>query len=58
LDGRLSVLDIYAVMLAAWNKDSREFLDRRPKLRALYERVRGRPKLAPVFQRNGMDALA
>jgi hypothetical protein len=44
-------------MLAAWNKDSREFLAKRPKLRALYERVRAQPKLAPVFKRNGMDAL-
>jgi glutathione S-transferase len=57
LGGRFSVLDIYAVMLAAWNKDSREFLEKRPKLRALYERVRARPKLGPVFQRNGMEAL-
>ena len=57
LGDRLSVLDIYAVMLAAWNKDSREFLEKRPKLRALYERVRARPKLAPVFKRNNMEAL-
>lgn len=57
LGDRLSVLDIYAVMLAAWNKDSREFLEKRPKLRGLYERVRARPKLAPVFKRNNMDAL-
>jgi glutathione S-transferase len=54
---QLSVLDIYAVMLAAWNKDSRAFLAKRPKLRALYERVWARPRLAPVFKRNGMDAL-
>ena len=58
LGDRLSVLDIYAVMLAAWNKDLREFLAQRPKLRALYERVRARPKLGPVFKRNGMEALA
>lgn len=57
LGDRLSVLDIYAVMLAAWNRDSREFLEKRPKLRALYERVRARPKLAPVFKRNNMEAL-
>lgn len=57
LDDRLSVLDIYAVMLAAWNKDSREFLAKRPKLRRLYERVRSRPEFAPVFKRNNMDAL-
>ena len=57
LGDRLSVLDIYAVMLAAWNKDSREFLEKRPKLRALYERVRARPKLAAVFKRNNMEAL-
>jgi glutathione S-transferase len=54
---RFSVLDIYAVMLAAWNKDSREFLAKRPKLRALYERVKARPTLAPVFKRNNMDGL-
>jgi glutathione S-transferase len=54
---RFSVLDIYAVMLAAWNKDSGEFLAKRPKLRALYERVKARPTLAPVFKRNNMDAL-
>ncbi|MBL8893020.1 MAG: glutathione S-transferase family protein [Rhizobiales bacterium] len=57
LGDRLTVLDIYAVMLAAWNKDSREFLAKRPKLRGLYERVRSRPNLAPVFKRNNMDAL-
>lgn len=57
LGDKLSVLDIYAVMLAAWNKDSREFLAKRPKLRALYERVSARPTLAPVFKRNNMDAL-
>lgn len=57
LGEKLSVLDIYAVMLAAWNKDSREFLAKRPKLRALYERVSARPTLAPVFKRNNMDAL-
>jgi len=58
LGDRLTVIDIYAVMLAAWNKDSRAFLEKRPKLRALYERVRARPKIAAVFKRNGMDALA
>ena len=57
LGDRLSILDIYAVMLAAWNRDSREFLAKRPKLRGLYERVRARPKLAAVFKRNNMDAL-
>jgi glutathione S-transferase len=57
LGDKLSVLDIYAVMLAAWNKDSREFLAKRPRLRALYERVKARRTLAPVFKRNGMDAL-
>jgi glutathione S-transferase len=55
LGDRLSAIDIYAVMLAAWNKDSREFLEKRPKLRALYDRVRARPKLAAIFKRNGMD---
>jgi len=54
---KFTVLDIYAVMLAGWNRDSREFLGKRPKLRALYERVRARPTLAPVFKRNNMDAL-
>lgn len=54
---KFSVLDIYAVMLAGWNRDSREFLAKRPKLRALYERVRARPMLAPVFKRNNMDGL-
>ena len=55
LGDRLSAIDIYAVMLAAWNKDSREFLEKRPKLRALHDRVRARPKLAAIFKRNGMD---
>jgi glutathione S-transferase len=47
-----SVADIYAAMLAAWNPDVPAFFAKHPNVRALYDRVCARPKIAAIFKRN------
>jgi glutathione S-transferase len=48
----ISVADIYAAMLATWNPDVPVFFARHPNVRALYDRVCARPKIAAIFKRN------
>ena len=50
----LSVADIYAAMLATWNPDVPAFFAKHPNVRALYDRVCARPKLAAIFKRNDL----
>jgi glutathione S-transferase/GST-like protein len=50
----LSVADIYAAMLAGWNPDVPAFFAKHPNVRALYDRVCARPKIAAIFKRNNL----
>ncbi len=47
-----SAVDIYAAMLATWNADVPAFFARHPNIKALYDRVVARPRIAKVWERN------
>jgi glutathione S-transferase len=50
--GRFSAADIYAATLLSWFEDLSNLEKRLPRLMAHYQRVKSRPKIAPVFARN------
>jgi glutathione S-transferase len=54
LGEQFSVVDIYAAMLATWNRDVPAFFRKHPNVRALYERVVARPAVARVWKRHGV----
>lgn len=54
LGRKFSAADIYAAMLATWNPDLAAFHRRHPNVKALCERVKARPKIAPIWAANGM----
>ena len=54
LGERMSVLDVYAAMLASWVPDMVELFGRHANLKTLYDRVVSVPAVAKVWARNGM----
>lgn len=48
-----SAADIYAAMLASWADDVPALFARHPNIKALYDRVTARPRIAKVWERNG-----
>ena len=55
LGRKFSAADIYTAMLATWNPDQPDFFKRHPNVRALCDRVKARPKIAPIWAANGMS---
>ena len=55
LGERLSVLDLYLAMFAAWHPQKPEVYGRRPTLRRLIDAVAGEPRVAPVWTLFGFD---
>jgi len=53
--GKMSAVDIYAAMLATWNPDVPAFFARHANVKALYDRVAQRPRIAAAWKRNGME---
>ena len=49
LGQKLSVLDLYLAMFAAWHPQKPEVYQRRPALRRLIDAVAGEPRVAPVW---------
>lgn len=49
-----SAADIYAAMLVSWAEDVPAVFAKYPNLRAHYQRVTARPRIAAVWRRNGM----
>ena len=54
LGGAMSALDIYVAMLIDWNSDVAAFRALHPNLAAMRDRVAAVPKIADVWQRNGL----
>lgn len=54
LGKKFSAADIYAAMLSTWNPDLPAFYAKHPNVKALCDRVRARPKIAPIWEANGM----
>jgi glutathione S-transferase len=50
LRGRMSVLDLYLAMFAAWHPDKPGIYARRPALRRLIDAVAGDARVAPVWK--------
>lgn len=50
LGGRMSVLDLYLAMFAAWHPEKPGIYARRPALRRLIDAVAGEPRVAPVWK--------
>jgi len=55
LRDRLTVLDLYLAMFAAWHPQKPEVYGRRPALRRLIDAVAGEPRVAPVWTLFGFD---
>ena len=49
LGTRFSAADIYLAMIAGWQLDNPKMATRRPRVERLVERVRERPKIAPIW---------
>ena len=49
-----SAADIYAMMLISWAPDIKEVFVKYPNIKRLYDLVAARPKINPVWDRNGM----
>ena len=49
-----SAADMYAMMLISWAPDIKEVFVKYPNIKRLYELVAARPKINPVWARNGM----
>ncbi|HEY6072289.1 MAG TPA: glutathione S-transferase family protein, partial [Anaerolineales bacterium] len=47
-----SAADIYAAMLASWAEDVPALFARHPNIKAHYDRVTARPRIAKVWERN------
>jgi glutathione S-transferase len=54
LGEKFSAVDIYAAMLMSWAPDVPALFSRHPNIKAHYDAVSHRPKIAPVWQRNEM----
>jgi glutathione S-transferase len=54
LGEKFSAVDIYAAMLVSWAPDVPALFLRHPNIKAHYDAVSHRPKIAPVWQRNEM----
>ncbi|MBI2717545.1 MAG: glutathione S-transferase family protein [Rhizobiales bacterium] len=54
IGGSLSLVDIYASMLATWNLDVPGFFVKHPNIKALHEAVRAQPAIGKVWARHGM----
>jgi glutathione S-transferase len=54
LGKKFSAVDIYSAMLVTWNADLPAFRALHPNLWHLAERVRARPRIAPIWTANGM----
>lgn len=55
LGDKMSVVDIYAAMLATWNLDVPAFFKKHPNMRAMYDRVTAHPAIARAWGRNEME---
>jgi glutathione S-transferase len=52
-----SAVDIYAAMLVSWAPDVPALFSRHPNIKAHYDAVAQRPKIAPAWKRNEMPSL-
>jgi glutathione S-transferase len=57
LGEKFSAVDIYAAMLVSWAPDVSVLFKRHPNIKAHYDAVAARPKIALAWQRNEMPAL-
>lgn len=55
LGNDMNTADLYAAMLATWNEDVPAFFQRHPNVKAMYERVLSRPKIAAAWKKNKME---
>ena len=54
LGDTFSAVDIYTAMIASWAPDVPALSAKHPNIKTMYDRVVARPKIAAVWQRNGM----
>jgi glutathione S-transferase len=55
LGDTFSAVDIYAAMLVSWALDLPALFAKHPNIKALYDAVAARPKIAPAWRRNKMS---